>query len=258
MWETIKNLFKKYWAWRKERKRKYQEKVARKGKLRANVEMLVTVLILVLFIRVTVVEAFRIPTGSMEGTLLIGDFLLVNKFIYGIRTPDWIGIPFTRIGFSIPYYRFPAFKQPERGDVIVFRYPKDYRLNYIKRCVGLPGDTIEVRNKTVYVNGKVFPDSPELKHTDLRTFPRGRNELGIYPPGAGNRDNFGPIVIPEDYYFMMGDNRDNSSDSRYWGPLPKKLIVGEALIIYFSWDKYVPFYRFFKKIRWSRIGDIIR
>jgi len=212
---------------------------------------------MVFFIRTAAVEAYRIPSSSMEDTLLIGDFLMVNKFLYGVRTPDWIGIPFTKIGFDMPYTRLPGLREPERGDVIVFKYPRDPSQNYIKRCVGLPGDTLEIRDKILLINGVVSSDPPEAKYTDWRICPEDIKQREIYPPGSGNRDNYGPIIIPEGQYFMMGDNRDNSSDSRYWGFLPDDLILGKAVIIYFSWDKYVPFYRFYESIRWTRIASLI-
>ncbi len=257
MWETIVKGWKAYRGWVKRRKEKRIARRKAKGFVRDWLEFIVTLTIMVFFIRTAVVEAYRIPSSSMEDTLLIGDFLMVNKFLYGIRTPDWIGIPFTEIGFDIPHTRTPGLREPRRGDVIVFKYPRDPSVNYIKRCVGLPGDTLEIRDKIVMINGKPFPDPAEAKYTDWRIEPAGVKERGIYPPGAGNRDNYGPIIIPDGNYFMMGDNRDNSSDSRYWGFLPEDAILGKALIIYFSWDKYVPFYRFYDSIRWKRIASLI-
>lgn len=230
-----------------------KESRKKKGILREYAEAIIFAIVVASILRIFVVQAFRIPTGSMEDTLLVGDFLLVNKFIYGVRTPDKIPI----LNIHIPWVRLPGFKKPERGDIVVFKYPRNPDQDYIKRCVGLPGDTIEIRNKKVYVNGQPFPDPPHVKYSSY-TMPPGLNEPGIYPPGAGNRDNYGPVVVPEGHYFMLGDNRDNSLDSRYWGFLPEENIVGEAMIIYFSWDSRVPFYKFYKKIRWSRIGDIIR
>ncbi len=257
MWDTIKKGWKAYRGWAKRRKEKRIARRKAKGFVRDWVEFIFTLTIMVFFIRTAVVEAYRIPSSSMEDTLLVGDFLMVNKFIYGIRTPDWIGIPFTDIGFNIPHTRLPGFTEPKRGDIIVFKYPKDPSQNYIKRCIGLPGDTIEIRNKIVYVNGERFEDPPKVKYTDWRICPAGVIQKEIYPPGAGNRDNYGPIVVPEGCYFMMGDNRDNSSDSRYWGFLPEDNVLGKAMIIYFSWDKTIPFYRFYDSIRWRRLGMLI-
>ncbi len=210
-----------------------------------NLETLQAILIAIfaaLILRQFVIAAYKIPTSSMEDTLLVGDFLLVNKFVYGARTPDWIGIPFTRVGFNI----------------VVFKYPRDPHLEYIKRCVAVGGQTVEVINKDLYVDGKRFPDPPHLKHIDPYTYSREQNYFGTFQPGLGSRDNFGPYKVPFHYYFMMGDNRDNSSDSREWGPVPPRNIVGKPLIIYLSWDSEVPGYRILHKIRWNRLGSIIR
>ncbi|RKY87909.1 signal peptidase I [candidate division KSB1 bacterium] len=231
----------------------HQKKTKKKSIIREYTETLLFVLVTVFILRTFVIEAFRIPTGSMEDTLLIGDFLFVNKFIYGPRTPDHIPL----LNIKLPWVRLPGLREPRRGDVIVFKYPRNEKLDYIKRCIAVGGDTVEIRNKQVYVNGKLVPLPPHGK-VGPYVIPKGQLEYGIYPPGAGNRDNYGPVVVPKNCYFMMGDNRDNSADSRYWGFLPRDNILGKALIIYFSWDKDVPLYRFFKKVRWSRIGDIIR
>ena len=257
LFEWLWKQFKTFLAWRKQRRQRILERRKKIGFVRDWVETIVTVGLMVFVIRVTVVEAFRIPTGSMEDTLLVGDFLLVNKFTYGIRTPDWIGIPFTEIGFDIPFTRLPSLEDPEPGDIIVFRYPRNPRINYIKRCIAVGGQTVEVRDKKIYVDGKLFPDRSGMKYDTSHIIPKGLHERGIYPENGGNRDNYGPIQVPEGYYFMMGDNRDNSLDSRYWGFLPQENIVGKAYRIYFSWDKTVPLYRFFNKIRWSRIAWLI-
>lgn len=246
-----------FYRWRKKRRRLIAERRKRIGPVRDWIETIVTVGLMVFVIRVTVVEAFRIPTASMEDTLLVGDFLLVNKFIYGIRTPDWIGIPFTQIGFSVPFTHLPGFKDPKPGDIIVFRYPKNPRVNYIKRCVAIGGQTIEIRDKKLYVDGELSPDMYGTKYSTYH-IPEGINEEGIFPKNAGNRDNFGPVTVPEGHFFMMGDNRDNSLDSRYWGTLPMENVVGRAYRIYFSWDKRMPLYRLFTKIRWNRLGQLIR
>ena len=258
MFKWIWKQLVRFYQWRKRRRQIALERRRAKGLLRDWSETIVTVALMVIVIRVAVVEAYRIPTQSMENTLLAGDFLLVNKFIYGIRTPDWIGIPFTKIGFEIPFIRLPAFTKPKQGDIIVFRYPKNPRVNYIKRCVAVEGQIVEIRDKTLYVDGKVFPDPPGLQHGDHRIFSHDIQQRDIYPPSAGNRDNYGPVKVPPGHMFMMGDNRDNSQDSRYWGFLPMENVVGEALIIYFSWDKQSPLYRIHKKIRWNRIAQIIK
>jgi signal peptidase I len=216
-----------------------------------------------LIIRQFIVQAYRIPTGSMEDTLLTGDFLLVNKYVYGMRTPDWLGIPFTDLGFSIPWVRIPGFKTPKQNDVVIFRYPVDPSIDYIKRCVATGGQTLEIIDKQVFVDSIRFPDAPKSKfidsrilkrnqHLDFRTFQNSR---------YGSRDNFGPLKVPENNFFMMGDNRDNSLDSRAWGFVPYDNIVGEGLIVYLSWDgdfTWSDLFAFFKKVRFERIGNVIR
>ncbi len=191
-------------------------------------EAIVTALILALIIRTYVVQAFKIPSGSMEPTLLVGDHILVNKFIYGTELP-----------FS--HKRVLAVRKPERGDVIVFEYPGDLSKDFIKRVIGIPGDVVTEKNKVVYVNGKRTADF-FTQHTD----PDDK------PANLDPRDNFGPVVVPPGEYFVMGDNRDESYDSRYWGFVPMKDIKGEAFVIYWSWNG--------KKMRprWGRTGEAIR
>lgn len=212
-------------------------RVKRKSTLREYAEAIIVAVALTLVIRTFVIQAFRIPTGSMEDTLLVGDFLFVNKFLFGAP------IPFTDA-------RTPEVRDPERGDILVFRFPKDPSRDFIKRVIGLPGDTIEIRDKTVYVNGTATRE-PYVKFLNRQILPREYQNNNIYPSGAGNKDNYGPYVVPAGHYFMMGDNRDNSEDSRFWGPLDKRLIKGKALFIYWSWnkDKMRP--------RVSRLGRII-
>ncbi len=193
-------------------------------------EALFVALILALIIRTFVVQAFKIPSGSMEDTLLIGDHLLVNKFLYGTE------IPFTDISFL-------PIRDPRRGDVIVFEFPGDkdksffQRKDFIKRIVGLPGDKIEVRSKKVYVNGEHY-EIPEEVHKDPN----------VLPEKASPRDFFGPVRVPEGHYFVMGDNRDHSFDSRFWGYVPQENIKGLAFIKYWSWDSENTWPRF------NRIG----
>ncbi len=194
---------------------------------RETVESIVIALVLALFIRTFVVQAFKIPSGSMEPTLLIGDHLLVNKFIYGIH------VPFTDI-------RFLSLKRPKRGDVIVFEFPGDRSKDFIKRVIAVEGDTVEIRDKKVYVNGKPVNDTHAF-YADNR----------ILPKGIDPRDNFGPVKVPKDSYFVMGDNRDKSYDSRYWGFVQTKDLVGKALIIYWSWDPED------HSVRFNRIGKVI-
>ncbi|MCW5212479.1 signal peptidase I [Desulfobulbus sp. TB] len=199
------------------------------------IEAILIALILALFIRTFVVQAFKIPSGSMLQTLLIGDHILVSKFIYGIK------MPFTgKVLLPI--------KSPKRGDIVVFKYPKDPKLDYIKRVVATAGDTVEIKDKKVFINGKV----PEKRYGEFK-------DPYILPPSEGPRDNFGPITVPEGNIFVMGDNRDNSSDSRFWGFVDLHAVRGKAFIIYWSWDvkKSLLSWDRFASVRWSRIGDIL-
>jgi len=179
-------------------------------------EALFIALILALVIRAFLVQAFSIPSGSMEPTLLIGDYLLVNKFVYGIRNPitNKVWIP---IG------------KPKRGDVVVFIFPQDPTKDYIKRIIGLPGDKIQVTNKKVSINGKVY-ETPEAVYDDPIIIPPPQR------PTDSARDNLGPVTVPANSYFVMGDNRDHSYDSRFWGFVPMNDFRGKAFIIYFSWQ----------------------
>jgi len=209
--------------------------------------------VVALFIRQFVVEAFKIPSGSMIPTLLIGDHLLVNKFIYGPR------IPFTDT-------RIFTWEQPKRGDIIVFKYPENESKDFIKRVIGLPGDKIEIKNGILYVN-----DQPvEVKELgvydggDQRASPPYYQKPRLLQEQLGTvshqilylRDqsgyNFGPILVPKDSVFAMGDNRDNSQDSRVWGFVKENKILGRALIIYWSWDGHD------RWVRWERIGSLIK
>lgn len=222
-------------------------------------EGLFVALIAALVIRQLIIQAYTIPTGSMEKTLLVGDFLLVNKFVYGMQTPDWVGIPYTEIGFWMPWvFRFPALKEPKPYDVIIFRYPKNPMLDYIKRCIAVPGQTLEIIDKKVLVDSLAFPNPPKMQFIDSRIFPRNISGGASFYLGLGSRDNYGPVTLPNEMYWAMGDNRDNSEDSRFWGYVPRKNIVGQALIIYFSWASNVSWTKWYKKIRFDRIGTVIR
>lgn len=210
----------------------------KKSTLREYAEAIIIALLLALFIRTFIVQAFKIPSGSMLPTLLIGDHLLVNKFIYGVRIPlkddNNVLIP---------------FREPESGDIVVFRYPKDPRLDYIKRVVAVGGDKIEIRNKKIWVNGKPFAD-----HYGIFT------DSQIIPQKKGPRDNIRLRKVPEGKLFVIGDNRDNSFDSRFWGFVDVDAVRGKAFITYWSWDVQYPLFSIsrFTSIRWSRIGDSIR
>ena len=199
----------------------------RKSTVREYTEAILIALLLALFIRTFVVQAFKIPSGSMLNTLLIGDHILVNKFIYGIKNPfngnTWIPL-----------------KKPARGDIVVFKYPINPAQDYIKRVVGVEGDQIEIKNKKVYVNGEPQEESYAI-FLDNK----------ILPPGQQNRDNMAPITVPAHSLFVMGDNRDNSYDSRFWNFVELKAVKGKAFIFYWSWDK-----KDFS-VRWNRIGNLI-
>jgi signal peptidase I len=190
-----------------------------KSTLREYVEAVVLAIVLTIVIRGLVLQAFRIPTGSMEDTLLVGDFLFVNKMVYGSEIDVGFG------GERFFYYRFPAIREPKPGDVLVFRYPEDPSRDFIKRCVAIEGQTVEIRDKVLYVDAKAR-EEPYVRHKDPR----------VIPHETSQRDNFGPYVVPQGHLFMMGDNRDNSHDSRFWGPLPRDLVKGKAMFLYWSWD----------------------
>ena len=223
-----------------------------KGFLREYGEALFIALILALIIRAFVFQAFSIPSGSMQPTLLVGDYLLVNKFSYGIRNPftNKVWIP---------------LGAPHRGDVVVFIFPQDPSKDYIKRVIGLPGDRVQIVNKQVYINGQLIV-TPQAVYQDSERLPGSQV----------TRDNFGPVVVPASSYFVMGDNRDQSYDSRFWGFVPDDALRGRAFLIYFSWagDHHDPFLRAFLgglkglvyhlswnrndfRVRWGRLGKII-
>jgi signal peptidase I len=194
-------------------------RVRAKSAAREYLEAILLAVILTIVIRGLVVQAFRIPTSSMEDTLQIGDFLFVNKMVYGSEID--LGIA----GHQLVYHRFPAIREPKPGDVVVFRYPDDPSRDFIKRCVAVGGQTVELRDKILYVDG-IAQEEPFAIHKDPRVLPRE----------SSPRDNFGPYVVRHDQLFMMGDNRDNSQDSRFWGGLPRSLVKGQAMILYWSWD----------------------
>ncbi len=181
-------------------------------------EAILVAVIFTLFARTFVAQAFKIPTGSMEDNLLIGDHLFVNKFIYA---PHW----------NTPWERLLPYRDIRRGDVVVFKYPVDPDRDFIKRAVAVGGDTVEVRAKQLYVSG-VAEVNPHVMHVDRQSFP---DNPGL-PASIRNRDNFGPFVVPGGFVFCMGDNRDNSYDSRFWGPVSRSYFKGRALFIYWSYE----------------------
>jgi signal peptidase I len=195
--------------------------------IREYAESIIIAIILALVIRTFVVQAFKIPSGSMEDTLAIGDHILVSKFIYGVKIPylNTVLLP---------------LKDPQRGDIVVFKFPLDPKKDFIKRVVGLPGDVVEVREKAVYVNQKRV-------NQDFTVFSDPRSIPGNVRP----RDNLGPVTVPKDGLFVMGDNRDESFDSRFWGFVPLRDVSGKAFIIYWSWDSDD------MKVRWGRLARLL-
>lgn len=190
----------------------------RKSTAREYLEAIIIAVVLALFVRTWVVQAFTIPTGSMEHNLLVGDYLLVNKFVFGptLSGAEQAVLPKTDV---------------ERGDIVVFKYPIDPERDFIKRIIGLPGETLEVRDKRIYIDGLVL-DEPYL--------PEHERSLRPGEEAVGGRDNHGPVLIPDGHYFAMGDNRDDSEDSRFWGPLPAEHVKGKAVVIYWSYDAGPP------------------
>lgn len=212
---------------------------------------LILAFIMALLIKHSVIEAYNVPTSSMEDTILVGDFLLANKFLYGIH------IPLTNVTIA-------GIRNPEPGDIVVFKFPGDSTTNYVKRCIAVGGQVVELRDKQLFVDGKEIPDYEFLKHED--------------PQIDRRRDTFGPYRVPQGTYFMMGDNRDNSYDSRYWGPVPQRFILGKALVVHWSWgaapDANAPkidwtnpvtwpsgfwynFIHFHERVRWERLGQVL-
>jgi signal peptidase I len=203
------------------------KEIKMKSTFREYAEAIVVALLLALLIRTFVVQAFKIPSGSMEPTLVIGDHILVNKFIYGIK------IPFTSIRL------FPLYK-PQREEVVVFIYPLDPSKDFIKRVVAVEGDTVKIVNKKLFINGSEAADSYAVYKEDT-----------VFPAEMQKRDNFGPVTVPPGSLFVMGDNRDRSLDSRFWGFVPLEDLRGKAFIIYWSWNSQET------TVRWNRIGHLI-
>jgi len=229
----------------------------KKSTVREYFESIVIAVILALFVRTFVLQAFKIPTGSMENNLLIGDHLLVNKFVY---SPTATGLE--RAVFPIGTIR--------RGDVLVFKSPVEPERDLIKRVIGLPGDKLEQKEKKIYINGKLL-DEPYVFFLEP---PRHNSELSEANTASDPRENYGPVIVPANQYFMMGDNRDNSLDSRYWGFMPANYVKGKAVLIYWSYESEREdyedesagaaikglasvFMHFFTKTRWDRLGHFI-
>ena len=198
-----------------------------KSKIQEYIEAIIIAIMIALVVRTFIIQAYKIPSGSMKPTLLIGDHILVNKFIYGIK---------------IPYFRkiiFPV-TDPRRGDIIVFIYPNDRSKDFIKRVIGLGGEKIEIKNKIIFINGKEYADAIGVYSDKV-----------IYPAAMQPRDNFGPVTVPEGSLFVMGDNRDESMDSRFWGFVDLKDVEGKAFIIYWSWNHED------QNLRWKRLGSLL-
>ena len=311
---SASNKIKSFFNRKKEEKKKPETPVE---KAIEYIKQLLYAVIAAAFIITFIIQNTRIPTGSMEDTILVGDFVLVNKFIYGSSSPKYI--PFTET--EIPHFTLPAFKEPQRTDIVVFEYPgerdklhaEERGVNYVKRCIGTPGDTIQIIDKVVFVNGKELWIPPHIKYYRgmqrhyLKPKPRGYSDPRIFPKGSGwNEDNYGPLVVPKkgmtipldkynvekwrtiidreydkrvvkvnngvvtindipvssytfkkDYYFMMGDNRDDSLDSRFWGFVARDMVVGQAFIVLFSWDRNIPFSQLFKLLGSIRLDRVL-
>ncbi len=222
----------------------------------AFVKEIASVLIIVLFIQVGLVQGYHVPTGSMETTVMTGDVIFADKVTLGPRTPDWIGIPFTGIGFPVPALKLPGIRSVEQGDIVVVRTPMDAHVPYVKRVIATGGQTVEIRDKVVYVNGEPVPEYEGVVHQDNRIYPRNVRMAG-FPPAIGNRDNWGPYTVPDEHLFLMGDNRDASFDSRYFGPVPENQVIGRARLVYFSWDS-TPGVSLFSRPQWNRIGALLQ
>ena len=275
------------------------KKKSQENSIIGTVRSIGSALIIVLFLQSFFIQGYSTPTSSMENTILIGDKMFFNQFIYGPGSPRTI--PFTDI--RIPHFRLPAISDPKTGDIVNFEFPGNREevhpvfVQYLKRVIGTPGDTIHIVNKILYVNGVVFPNPYDSKFTVPGIRPASSPNPGIFPKGSGwNEDNYGPLVVPKkgdvvplskdnyerwdtfikreghnplllrdgtitidgvpqtkyivehNYYFMMGDNRDNSLDSRFWGFVPRENIIGKGLIIYWSWNS---------QLEWSQLPDLI-
>lgn len=217
---------------KKDKAKKEPDKDKAKSKVQEYIEAFIIAILIAVVIRTFIVQAYKIPSRSMVPTLLVGDHLLVNKFIYGVKIPV---IRTTIIPVT----------EPQRGDIVVFEYPQDRSKDYIKRVIGVGGDKIAIHNKNIYINDQLYKD----KHGIY-------SDSTFYPAMVQPRDNFGPVIVPKGSLFVMGDNRDESYDSRYWGFVELKDLEGKALIIYWSWNSEEQD-NILKKIRWERLGNLL-
>ena len=204
---------------------KNKEKI--KSKVHEYVEAIIIAILIAVVVRTFIVQAYKIPSRSMVPTLLVGDHLLVNKFIYGVK---------------VPFFRktIIPITDPQKGDIVVFIYPNDRDKDYIKRVIGVSGDRIEIKNKIIFLNGKQYSDSYGIYSDNI-----------TYPASMQPRDNFGPVTVPPESLFVMGDNRDESADSRFWGFVDLRDVEGKAFIIYWSWNREE------NNLRWQRFGHIL-
>lgn len=280
-----------------EKTRKKKEKrtfATKRDKVMYEIKSWTIIILAVWIIRSMIFCNYIIPTGSMENTMMTGTFVIGNQIMYGAQTPHKVAIPFSGsakilfkkpVGFMLPHVKLPAIKKPQTGDIVIFEYPQDRLFDYVKRCIGTPGSTIEVKDKRVYVDGVLFEDPPKANINYDYIRPKTKKSPYLWPGGHGNEDNYPPLYIPQkgdiidltnanpeyaynilslekqkpayqfgnwyikgervltyevkqDYYFMMGDNRDNSADSRFWGLVPYKYIKGAPTAVQFLlWDK---------------------
>jgi len=209
----------------KDDKSKTKEKT--KSNVKEYIESIIIAILIALFIRTFIICAYKIPSRSMVQTLLVGDHILVNKFLYGVK------IPLLR-NTIIPV------REPKRGEIVVFIFPNDRSKDFIKRVIGVGGDTIEIKNKKIFINGKEYSDSYGIYSDNI-----------IYPATMQPRDNYGPVTVPKNSIFVMGDNRDESFDSRFWGFVDLKDVEGKAFIIYWSWNHED------HNLRWQRLGNLL-
>jgi signal peptidase I len=229
-----------------------EKKKREKSVFREYFELIAETAVFVFFVMTFVVQAFQIPTGSMEPTLLIGDFLLVNKLVYANTLSPLEEVVLPRKNLS-------------RQDIVVFKYPNDLSKDFVKRVIGLPGETLEIKNKQVFINGTPLEEGYKV-HNDDQIY--SKNDYYHYDDNI--RDNFGPVTVPPGHIFVMGDNRDDSADSRYWGVLPLTLLKGRPWVIYFSYraerdaykktglkDRLKKLVSFLPKARWGRILKVV-
>jgi signal peptidase I len=207
--------------------------------VRELLKTVVFVVLLVVLIRSFLIQAYHIPSGSMEDTLLEGDYVLGDKLTFGTQIPDRIPL----LNLKVPSFRMPGFTGPESGDLVIFEFPEDPSKDFIKRCIAVSGQVVEMKDRQVFVDGVIFSEPSGVKYTSrLRS--------------TSKRGSFGPETVPDGHIFVLGDNRDNSYDSRGWGTVAISKIKAHPLLIYYSWDTEAPAWRFWEKIRWGRLGTI--